>query len=280
MPVLGLIETPRRLPNSITEAVLAKNRRRCRRIRRARLPRRRPKAELTRILRGTFRMKKILSVLAAAGLAAAGAAGIALGPGRRTTRPSRRISRSSSRPRKDWTFAGPFGNYDKAQLQRGLKVYKEVCSACHSMNLVAFRTLEELGYSEAQVKAFAAEYTIAGRPERRRRDVRPRRAFRPTISRRRSPTTRRPLPPTTARRRRTSRCWPRRAASSAASRPSSSTSSRSMPRRRPGLHLLAADRLWRGAAGRHDDPGRHLLQSVFHRRPSRWRCRRRCPTTR
>ena len=49
-------------------------------------------------------------------------------------------------------------HYDKAQLQRGLKVYKEVCSACHSMNLVAFRTLEDLGYSEAQVKAFAAEY--------------------------------------------------------------------------------------------------------------------------
>ena len=53
----------------------------------------------------------------------------------------------------DWSFAGPFGTYDKAQLQRGLKVYKEVCSACHSMNLVAFRTLEDLGYSEAQVKA-------------------------------------------------------------------------------------------------------------------------------
>jgi ubiquinol-cytochrome c reductase cytochrome c1 subunit len=59
-----------------------------------------------------------------------------------------------------WSFAGPFGTYDKAQLQRGLKVYKEVCSACHSMNLVAFRTLEGLGYSEAQVKAFAAEYTV------------------------------------------------------------------------------------------------------------------------
>jgi ubiquinol-cytochrome c reductase cytochrome c1 subunit len=60
----------------------------------------------------------------------------------------------------DWSFAGPFGTYDKAQLQRGLKVYKEVCSACHSMNLVSFRTLEHLGYSEAQVKALSAEYTI------------------------------------------------------------------------------------------------------------------------
>ena len=63
-----------------------------------------------------------------------------------------------------WSFAGPFGRYDKGQLQRGLKVYKEVCSACHSMHLVAFRNLEDLGYSEAQVKAFAAEYTVQDGP--------------------------------------------------------------------------------------------------------------------
>lgn len=64
----------------------------------------------------------------------------------------------------DWTFAGPFGKYDKGQLQRGLKIYKEVCSACHSMNLVSFRTLEDLGYSEDQVKAFAAEYEVQDGP--------------------------------------------------------------------------------------------------------------------
>lgn len=63
-----------------------------------------------------------------------------------------------------WTFSGPFGTYDKGQLQRGLKVYKEVCSACHSMNLVAFRTLEDLGYSPEQVKAFAAEYEVQDGP--------------------------------------------------------------------------------------------------------------------
>lgn len=60
----------------------------------------------------------------------------------------------------DWTFAGPFGHWDVGQLQRGLKVYKEVCSACHSMSLVSFRNLEALGYDENQVKAFAAEYTV------------------------------------------------------------------------------------------------------------------------
>ncbi|MDT6939103.1 cytochrome c1 [Brucella pseudogrignonensis] len=63
-----------------------------------------------------------------------------------------------------WSFAGPFGTYDKGQLQRGLKVYKEVCSACHSMNLVAFRNLEALGYSPEQVKAFAAEYEVTDGP--------------------------------------------------------------------------------------------------------------------
>ena len=64
----------------------------------------------------------------------------------------------------EWTFAGPLGHYDKGQLQRGLKVYAEVCSACHSMNLVPFRTLEGLGYSEAQVKAFAANYEVPDGP--------------------------------------------------------------------------------------------------------------------
>lgn len=64
----------------------------------------------------------------------------------------------------DWSFAGPFGHYDKGQLQRGLKVYKEVCSACHSMKLVPFRALGDLGYSEAQVKALAAEYEVQDGP--------------------------------------------------------------------------------------------------------------------
>jgi ubiquinol-cytochrome c reductase cytochrome c1 subunit len=63
-----------------------------------------------------------------------------------------------------WSFAGPFGTYDKGQLQRGYKVYKEVCSACHSMNLVSFRNLEELGYSEEQVKTIASEYEVQDGP--------------------------------------------------------------------------------------------------------------------
>ncbi len=54
-----------------------------------------------------------------------------------------------------FTFDGPFGKYDKGQLQRGLKVYSEVCSACHSLKLVAFRDFAALGYSEDEVKAIA-----------------------------------------------------------------------------------------------------------------------------
>ena len=54
----------------------------------------------------------------------------------------------------NWSFAGVFGRYDPAQLQRGLQVYREICSSCHSLQYVAFRTLAGhggLGYSEEQV---------------------------------------------------------------------------------------------------------------------------------
>jgi len=54
--------------------------------------------------------------------------------------------------------AGVFGKFDKQQLQRGFQVYKEVCSACHSLKYVAFRDLTGLGYSEGQVKAIAASF--------------------------------------------------------------------------------------------------------------------------
>jgi ubiquinol-cytochrome c reductase cytochrome c1 subunit len=53
---------------------------------------------------------------------------------------------------------GPAGKFDRAQLQRGFQVYKEVCAACHSINLVAFRDLAQLGYTEAEVKAIASQW--------------------------------------------------------------------------------------------------------------------------
>jgi len=66
-------------------------------------------------------------------------------------------------PKLTWSFAGPFGKYDEGQLQRGFKIYKEVCSACHSIQMLAFRNLADTGgpgFSEAQAAAVAAEYKI------------------------------------------------------------------------------------------------------------------------
>jgi len=60
----------------------------------------------------------------------------------------------------EFSFQGPFGHYDKQQLQRGFQVFKEVCSACHSLKFVAFRDLEALGYNEAEVKAIAKNWAI------------------------------------------------------------------------------------------------------------------------
>ena len=66
-------------------------------------------------------------------------------------------------PRLTWSFAGPFGKYNEAQLQRGFKIYREVCSNCHSLNLLSFRNLADVGgpgFSEAQVAQIASEYKI------------------------------------------------------------------------------------------------------------------------
>jgi ubiquinol-cytochrome c reductase cytochrome c1 subunit len=58
---------------------------------------------------------------------------------------------------------GPFGKFDRQQLQRGFKVYEEVCAACHSIKHVAFRDLAALGYNEPEIKAIAAKSTVAGK---------------------------------------------------------------------------------------------------------------------
>lgn len=67
-------------------------------------------------------------------------------------------------PKHNWSFDGIFGTFDKQQLQRGLKVYKEVCAACHSMKLVSYRNLSMLGYSEDEIKAYAATFTVTDGP--------------------------------------------------------------------------------------------------------------------
>ena len=72
-------------------------------------------------------------------------------------------------PPKDvsFSFEGPFGTYDRGALQRGFQVYKEVCSACHSLNRVAFHALADEGgpgFTEAQAKAIAAGYKVPAGP--------------------------------------------------------------------------------------------------------------------
>ncbi len=70
-------------------------------------------------------------------------------------------------PREKWSFSGPFGKFDPGQLQRGFKVYREVCANCHSLSMVAFRNLAEEGgpgFTEAQARAIAAEYQIKDGP--------------------------------------------------------------------------------------------------------------------
>lgn len=66
-------------------------------------------------------------------------------------------------PRHKWSFAGPFGRYDQAQLQRGFKIYREVCANCHAMEMLSFHNLADAGgpgFSEAQAEAVAGEYKI------------------------------------------------------------------------------------------------------------------------
>ncbi len=127
LPVLSRIETTRPLPNSIADDVLAKSGK--------------VAAAIALVVAGSLMMGGIDSAKAA--------------------------DHSPNPPSESWSFAGPFGKFDQAQLQRGLKVYKEVCSNCHSLNLVAFRNLADpggLGYSAAQAAAFASDYKIKDGP--------------------------------------------------------------------------------------------------------------------
>src|SRR6202161_2525977 len=70
-------------------------------------------------------------------------------------------------PLQHWSFAGPFGVFDQGQLQRGFKIYREVCSNCHSLKLLAFRNLADPGgpdFTEAQAAAIAATFQVTAGP--------------------------------------------------------------------------------------------------------------------
>jgi ubiquinol-cytochrome c reductase cytochrome c1 subunit len=67
-------------------------------------------------------------------------------------------------PHQQWPFEGVFGTYDRAALQRGVQVFKEVCSVCHPVKHLYFRDLAELGYSDDQVKGIAAQAQVTDGP--------------------------------------------------------------------------------------------------------------------
>jgi cytochrome c1 len=94
-------------------------------------------------------MKKII-------LAAAAALALAV--------PAVHASEEIHSPKEEWSFYGVLGKFDRAQVQRGFQVYKDVCAACHSLHYVSFRNFETLGYSEEQVKTLAATYEVQDGP--------------------------------------------------------------------------------------------------------------------
>jgi cytochrome c1 len=78
-----------------------------------------------------------------------------------------RAQEADAPPLQQWSFAGPFGQYDPEQLQRGFKIYREVCSTCHSLKLLSFRNLADPGgpgFTEAQAAAIAATFQVTDGP--------------------------------------------------------------------------------------------------------------------
>ncbi|RTL55396.1 MAG: cytochrome C [Bradyrhizobiaceae bacterium] len=133
LPVLSFIEKPRPLPSSIAADVLAKT--------------------------GSLKPPMVSSMIALVVGASLLIGGV--------SQSRAEDSHGSVPPSLKWSFAGPFGMYNRGQLQRGLQVYKEVCAACHSLNFVAFRNLADPGgpgYSPAQAAAFASDFKIQDGP--------------------------------------------------------------------------------------------------------------------
>jgi ubiquinol-cytochrome c reductase cytochrome c1 subunit len=117
---------------------------------------------MTRAAGGLRGAGSIIAHLCAGVLLAAGGNALAAGSSAESS-----LFEQPAPTRQEWSFAGPLGRYDEAQLQRGFQVYREVCANCHSLKLVAFRNLADPGgpaFSEAQVKALAETYKIKDGP--------------------------------------------------------------------------------------------------------------------
>jgi len=97
-------------------------------------------------------LKASLAVLALAGLVTLNAA------------PAKAAASKEPLPARNWSFDGMFGTFDRGSVQRGLQVYLEVCSSCHSLKLVAYRNLTGIGLKEDQIKTIAAEFEVTDGP--------------------------------------------------------------------------------------------------------------------
>jgi ubiquinol-cytochrome c reductase cytochrome b/c1 subunit len=145
LPLIGLIEKPRALPQSIIDPVL---------------PRSDHFAREPDVLHARRRAVGAGVLLIVTGLTAAA---FAPTPARAESTVSVDIPVLEH---KLWTFKGPFGSFDQAQLRRGLQVYNEACAACHSLRHVAYRNLSALGvgFGPEDIVAFAAEYQVEDGP--------------------------------------------------------------------------------------------------------------------
>merc|ERR1712214_249181 len=97
--------------------------------------------------------------LTALGLASGGAAGLAY-----TLDESVKADLSIHAPALPWNHKGYMDSLDHESVRRGYQVYKQVCSACHSMRFLAFRNLVDVAYTEEQVKAIAADINVVDGP--------------------------------------------------------------------------------------------------------------------
>ncbi len=132
LPILSRVEKTKPVPNSIADDVLAQT-----------------GSRKTPMVSTAIALVAAVSLLAASGGDARAAEG------------------APPPPAVKWSFSGPFGTFDRGQLQRGYKVYKEVCATCHSMSLVHYRNLAEPGgpgFSTAQAQAVAAEAKVQDGP--------------------------------------------------------------------------------------------------------------------
>lgn len=110
-----------------------------------------------------IRLTALPTALRSLGFAGLAAAAIAAMPAL-TAAPAMAAEGTIELPKIDFEHEGIFGTYNRGELQRGYKVYKEVCAACHGMHLLSFRHLQQIGFTENEVKALAMQVQVQDGP--------------------------------------------------------------------------------------------------------------------